>query len=386
MTGKQRVELAVNHIEADRIPRYDSFWLQTEQSFLKDGLDKKLKPNRKIAIDGLERTIGDPLRDYFDFDFDVLYMDTSLRMECETLEESGEYTVLKDRYGFTVKKFKDKTGSMHFIDHATKDIENWDRLKNRMVFDASDTSRIDSLSYFMHHVPYPTWEGFKKIYDEYRKRRKYILYACYGVWEGTWRHHGFEETMMDAALRPDKIAEMFQYHTDMVIDTAAHAIKIGAKPDGIWLIEDLGGTHTTLISERMYVDLVMPYHKAIADFCHENGIKLFMHSCGFIESFIPYFIDAGLDVLQAIQANTGMNVVSLKEKYGHSLAFFGNIGVTKLSGTKKDIYEEVESKIPYAKKGGGYIYHSDHSISDDISLESYEYLMSLLDKFGSYRT
>ena len=384
MTGKQRVELAIDHIEADRIPRYDSFWLQTERSFLKGGLDKKVKACEKIEIDGLSRTIGDPLRDYFDFDFDVLYIDTSLRMPCKTLEEHGEYTVLKDRYGFTVKKFKDKTGSMHFIDHVTKNMEDWDRLKHRMVFNTSGASRIDSESYFMHHAPYPTWGGFKKIYDKYRERQKYMLYACYGVWEGTWRHHGFEETMMDAALRPDKVAEMFEYHTNMVLDTVAHAIKIGAKPDGIWLIEDLGGTHTTLISENMYVDLVMSFHKKIADFCHANDMKLFMHSCGLIESFIQHFIDAGLDVLQAIQANTGMNVRNLKDKYGDRLTFFGNIGVTKLAGTKEDIYEEVSSKIPYAKVGGGYIYHSDHSISDDISLKNYEYLMSLVENFGSY--
>ncbi len=211
-----------------------------------------------------------------------------------------------------------------------------------------------------------------------------MLYACYGVWEGTWRHHGFEETMMDAALQPDKIREMFQCHTKIVIDTLKHAIKIGAKPDGLWLIEDLGGTHTTLISEKMYVDLVMPFHKQLADFCHENGMSVFMHSCGLIESFIPHFIDAGIDVLQAIQENTGMNVVKLKETYRDKMTFFGNIGVTKLAGTKEDIYKEVTSKIPFAKKGGGYIYHSDHSISDDISLENYEYLMLLLDEFGAY--
>ena len=384
MTGKQRVELTVNHIEADRIPRYDSFWMQTEKSYLSGGLDKKIKENEKITVDGLERTIGDPLRDYFDFDFDVLYMDTSLRMECKTLEEHGEYTVLKDSYGFTVKKFKDKSGSMQFIDHVTKDMDDWDRLKHRMVFDSADTSRMDSLSYFIHHTPYPTWDGYKKIYDKFRKRQKYILYACYGVWEATWRHHGFEQTMMDAALCPDKIAEMFTYHTNMVLDILKHAIEIGAKPDGLWLIEDLGGASTTLISDKMYTDQVMPFHKKIADFCHENGMKLFMHSCGMIEKFIPYFIDAGVDVLQALQASTGMNVVNLKEKYGNRLTFFGNIGVTKLTGSKEAILEEVKSKIPFAKKGGGYIYHSDHSISDDISLENFEYLMSLLDKFGTY--
>lgn len=384
MNHKERVKAALDFKEADRIPRYDAFWNQTIELYMNSGLKERLQKSNTIEIEGLKREIGNAVEDYFDFDFDMLHIDTSLRMPCEIISEEGEYVTLKDRYGYTVKKYKDKSGSMHFIDHVTKDKETWNSIKRKMVFDPGDSSRIDSLSYFMHQGEYPSWQGFKWIFDEYRKREKYLLMACYGAWEGTWRHRGFTDLLMDSVLDSEWVVEMLDYHCNLAIDIITHAISIGAKPDGIFLVEDLGGTHTTLMSEDSYRKLIKPSHKKTADFCHANGMKLFMHSCGKIETLIPEFIDAGIDVLQALQANTGMDVVKLKEEYGRSMVFFGNIAESKLAGTKEDIKEEISYKIGNAKKGGGYIYHSDHSIPDEVSFENYEYAMKMVEEYGSY--
>lgn len=384
MNHKERVKAALEFKEADRIPRYDAFWNQTIDLYMKSGLKERLNENKVIEIDGLKRTIGNAVEDYFDFDFDMLHIDTSLRLPCEVLSEEGEYITIKDRYGYTVKKHKENSGSMHFIDHVTKDRKSWDSLKHKMIFDSEDSSRIDSMSYFMHKGEYPSWNGYKKIYDEYRKRNKYLLYACYGAWEGTWRHRGFADLLMDSILDPEWVTEMMDYHCNLTIDTISHAINIGAKADGVFLVEDLGGTHTTLMSKESYKNLIKPSHKKIADFCHSNGMKLFIHSCGKIEPLISEFIDAGIDVLQAIQANTGMDVVKLKAEFGDSMVFFGNIAEAKLAGTKEDIKGEISYKIGNAKKGGGYIYHSDHSIPDEVSFENYEYAMKMVEEYGSY--
>jgi len=36
-------------------------------------------------------------------------------------------------------------------------------------------------------------------------------------------------------------------------------------------------------------------------------------------------------------------------------------------------------------EGGGYIYHSDHSIPPEVSLEIYLHAMKVLDEIGTYR-
>ena len=51
---------------------------------------------------------------------------------------------------------------------------------------------------------------------------------------------------------------------------------------------------------------------------------------------------------------------------------------------KQAIEREIARKVSFAKSGGGYIYHSDHSISDDVSFESYQSVIEMVRKYGRY--
>ena len=146
----------------------------------------------------------------------------------------------------------------------------------------------------------------------------------------------------------------------------------------------MGGTHTTLFSHKVYRELLFPYHKKLGDFLHANGIYFLMHSCGYIEPFLPDLIEAGLDVIQALQANTGMSVVDLKPKFGDKLTFFGNISEQNFKKGKESIEAELREKVPVAMAGGGYIYHSDHSIPPEVSFGTYRHAMKVLDEIGTY--
>ena len=46
---------------------------------------------------------------------------------------------------------------------------------------------------------------------------------------------------------------------------------------------------------------------------------------------------------------------------------------------------EMREKIPVAMEGGGYIYHSDHSIPPEVSLETYLHAMKVLEEVGRYQ-
>lgn len=46
--------------------------------------------------------------------------------------------------------------------------------------------------------------------------------------------------------------------------------------------------------------------------------------------------------------------------------------------------KEVIEKITFAKNGGGYIYHSDHSIPDNVSFSSYSRVISRAKEYGKY--
>jgi uroporphyrinogen decarboxylase len=46
---------------------------------------------------------------------------------------------------------------------------------------------------------------------------------------------------------------------------------------------------------------------------------------------------------------------------------------------------EVRSKLEAVMPGGGYIYHSDHSIPSDVCFEDYNFMMELIEQHGWHR-
>jgi len=157
---------------------------------------------------------------------------------------------------------------------------------------------------------------------------------------------------------------------------------MGVVYDGVFMPADLGYRNATLFAPRLYNELVWPAHKKIVDYQHEHGRQVICHSCGKIDVLIPKFIEAGFDAIQPLEAKCGQDVRELKKLYGGKIAFFGNIDIRKLSGTRKDVEEEVVSKIEVAKQGGGYIFHSDHSVPPTVSFENYCYAVELVRKHG----
>ena len=48
------------------------------------------------------------------------------------------------------------------------------------------------------------------------------------------------------------------------------------------------------------------------------------------------------------------------------------------------IEAEIAGKLPLVKEGGGYIYHSDHSVPNDVSFGQYRRVMELVREYGGY--
>lgn len=382
MTSRERVIAAIERTPLDRIPRYDAFWEDALDRWADEGM--QLPAPRTIEINGEVKQISTPVNDYFGFDITPLYMDISMRFPTGLVADDGVKITVADRCGYTAQKFKGRASSMHFISHMVEDEDDWEAYKHRLSLDPSDTARVDSESYYLHTKEYPTWEGFQQIFGEYRKLDTFIPVNVYGPWEAAWRHHGYENSLMDLVAEPEMMGEMFRAFTDLTIATVQHMLDLGCKPDAVWLVEDMGGTHTTLFSPKIFDELLFPCHKKLAEFLHANGIYFMMHSCGYIEPFLPGLVEAGLDVIQAIQANTGMHVKALKPKFGEKLTFFGNIAVQSFKDGKEAIEAELREKVPIAMAGGGYIYHSDHSIPPETSFETYRHAMRVLDEIGTY--
>ena len=123
----------------------------------------------------------------------------------------------------------------------------------------------------------------------------------------------------------------------------------------------------------------------VCDFFHRHDMPVILHSCGCVKALIPSLIEAGFDCLQPLEVKAGMDLMELKERYGDRMSFMGGIDVRAMAHPDpKVIEEEIRTKLPAAKKGGGYIYHSDHSIPKNVSFQQYQRVMALVEEYGQY--
>lgn len=380
MNSRERVKLSIQHKEPDRLPRYDSFWEDTVISWSDSGAESLLNKNDIVRNHDGSKNMGLSLQNSFGFDINLMHLDNSFRLDAKLLGNDGEKFTVKDRCGYTAEKFIGKSRTLHMFDHVTKTKDDWDRNKKRLVVDIDKFSRIDDAAFFMRYEPSPTWDEAGQRFKNMYSNNKYTMLSSYGPVEASWRHRGYTEFLMDTVLEEALISEMFEMHTDLIIETMKKGFEYGIVPDGYFLVEDLGHTRGLLFSPEVYKKLVSPCHRKLGDFLHSNNIDFLMHSCGKVKELIPYFIEEGLDVLQAIEAKADQNIVDLKKEFGKDMAYMGNIDVRELSGSKEDIDTQINEKIIPVMKNGGYIYHSDHSVPPEISLENYIYLMNKLDK------
>jgi len=380
MDSRERIIRTLRREHPDRVPMMDSPWEDTLTRWYAEGLSQD-------AITGdFFGEAPSRIADYFGFDINYMAVDASPRLEQKLLSDDGEYVIYQDRFGYTVKKSKGKSRTMHFMNHVTKSRTAWEEVKERFVLDPNDTARVDEASYFMHMAEYPSWAEAKQKFDTVRQWGRYLLFNAYGPHEATWRHRGFTELLIDLAADPEFVIEMAGTYMNLLIAVLQRCLDEGMKPDGFFLVEDLAYTKGMLMSPRSWRRIYKPLVHRLGRFLHDNNVAFWMHCCGNAEPVFEDLIECGLDVIQPLEAKSGLDVRELRVKYGARLTFWGNINVINMAnGTDKEIEEEIRTKItPFIEDGGGYIYHSDHSVPPEVSFDRYRLVLDLVRKYGTY--
>ena len=367
MTCKDRVIAAIQRQPADRIPVYDSFWLDTLSRWRQEGLGQNVAPE-----------------DYFDFDIHVMGVDASPRFTPELLKDEDEMITIRDRFGYVVKKEKNKSRTMSFLSHPVTNRQKWEAIKDQFRIDHDEPARV-GLNPFPFQLDMGTsWQQVHNDYNQLRRKDKYILGSAYGPYETILRLHGFEKTLYSLCDCPDLLEEIAETYTDFLIDVISESVQQQVVFDGFFLMEDLAATNGMLFSPALWRQIFRPSMAKIGTFLKSQGIHFWMHCCGNAEPVFQDLIDCGLEVLNPLEAKSGLDVCLLKDTYGQKLTFFGNIDVTKMSGTDQEIEEEIRRKITTARQGGGYIYHSDHSIPPNVSWQRYQQIMEMVKQYGAY--
>jgi uroporphyrinogen decarboxylase len=355
--SRDRVRAAVHFEEPDRLPCDESFWDGTIAAWRKQGMPATVSP-----------------QDYFALDICSMSLDASPRFQQKVLDRSEGYIIFEDRFGYTAKRLEDQSSTIHYLKHVNTGREAWEWIKPRFTLsdDPREPARIDDASYFMHFGPYPSWQDAVQKYHRLYATDRYMLFLAYGPWEQMWRHRSMPELLVNLATDPEWVAEMAVTYQELVLSILERCFELGMTPDGFFLIEDLGSNKATLMSPATWRRLFKPHLANLGAFLQGRGIDFWMHSCGNVLAIIDDLVECGVNVLDPLQVSAGIDANDLRHRYGRRLALHGNISVQGLLGPREQLREELRRKIPGAR-GGGYIFHSDHSVPPQVSFEQYSW-------------
>ena len=374
MNSRETIKAILNHKPTERIGFQDAYWPETIDRWHQEGLPLDIK-------------ITDT-PDYFNLDIIYIVTDFSFQLPEEILEETDEYMIKIDSKGMKAKWWKARMGTPQLLDFLIKGGDDWQRYKPCLIANKERLSLSSFEEAFFNPIQkFPSlqdWDSALEGLKRLKEKGKFIALAMENPYEATWPKCGVERLLMNMVEQPDLVEDMFTTHTELVLDTCRLMLNKGFKPDGVFLAGDMGYKNGLLFSPQAYRRLLSPCHRKLAQFFNENDMPVIFHSDGDFREVIPDLIEEGMSALQPLEAKAGIDVRELKKRYDNQIVFMGNIDVTKMSGTRKEIEEELRSKIMVAKQGGGYIYHSDHTVPPSVSFDNYNYVVELVRKYGKY--
>ena len=364
-----RMNKALRHEEPDRVPISDFFWGSFIERWRKDlGLPADTDIYR-----------------YYDLDWIVTApnMDPHIR-QFEILKESDEEVVVRTGFEAVIqKKFANPMPA--FLKFETDTIEKmgafafddpWD---DRRYFGGGDNQIAGVGDGFVRNLP-PWIETVKSLHPDF---------AVYGsICEGQetlWRIIGSENVMLWIGLYPDEVGRFVERINEFALEmTKAQIESADGLLDGMVIWGDVAYRKDLFFSPDYWRKYFKPGVKAIVEVCHGHGLPVIYHGCGNVARIFEDFIEIGVDAYNPLEAKAGLDVVDLRRRYGHRIAFCGNMDViTWAHGSREELKRVVLTKLN-AAKGGGYIFQSDHSVPSNVSGQNYDYVVNLVREYGKY--
>ena len=126
--------------------------------------------------------------------------------------------------------------------------------------------------------------------------------------------------------------------------------------------------------------------RRICDAYHEHEFKVMFHSDGNLMEIMDDLVDAGIDGINPIEVQSGMNLKELKDTYGPKLTMCGGMDVHVLlrRGTKEEVAEGVRRAILESGESGGLLLGSTTELDNDVPPENIITMFETAKSVGSY--
>lgn len=381
MNSRERVNLALNHKEADHVP-FDlgGTGLTTMHLTAYQNLRQHLK-----------LPVSEPKIAYMAEQLALVEADLAERLEADLVlvapqpptgfefvfRDEGDYEAYTDEWGIGWRK--PKRGGFYY-DMYAHPLADAETLADYRAFKFPDP--LDDRRY----------QNLRRDAEAAVAQGKAVVLGglCSGIVELCAWARGFEQFYVDLALSQELVAYMLDRMVEFKCAYWERALaEIGDLVDVIIEADDMAGQRALLFSPDTYRTLIKPRHKKLFAFIKEQAqVKLFFHSCGAIRPLIGDLIEIGMDILNPVQFTAAdMELKELKREFGRDLVFWGGGADTQGvlgSGTPEEVEADVKRNIEALAPGGGFVFATVHDIQANVPPENIMAMWQAWKAYGTY--
>jgi len=149
--------------------------------------------------------------------------------------------------------------------------------------------------------------------------------------------------------------------------------------DAVIFGDDFGTQNGLMMGPGLWHELLEPSLARQYAAVKSRGKKVFIHSCGKVDSIFDDLVRLGVDCFNPFQPEV-VDVFAIKQRYAGRLAFFGGISTQRLLpfGTPSQVREEVAELLDRLGRPGGYIAAPAHAIPGDAPAENIHAMLDVL--------
>jgi len=365
----ERLNRALRHEEPDRVPITDFFWGSFTRRWRRElGLAPDANP-------------------YYHYDLDLITtvpnMDPWIR-PFETLRETAEEVVVKTGFGAIMHKHL----AFPMPEMRSWEVDTFEKLERVEFDDPRDRRRFFAGG---DNQIAGVGDGFERNSPAWIDTVKSLRpdLPVYGsmieVSECLTRLVGQANALLWMGEYPERMGAVVNRLGAHFLACAEAELEAGAGLlDGFVIWGDVAYKQNLFFSPRYWREYFKPWVARMTAAAHARGLPVIYHGCGNVKTIFQDFIDMGVDGYNPLEAKAGLDVVELRRRYGHGMAFCGNSDVRVWeTGDRDAIRREVLRKLN-AARGGGYVFLSDHSVTSGVSGPTYDYIVQLVREYGRY--
>lgn len=393
MNGRERMALAMQHKQPDRVPVMCQ--LALGHYFLNSGL----APHEIwFTSEGFAEALV-MLQKRYQFDGILINIPGRPRTVLDQIKsvektKKGELVTWKNGH-VTIVPWDDNA---QYVYAARPD------LQPRADFPSTDPDHLENIDQYpgyvwnTYHVPYLDGKNdpgplsevpdyFLDTIDAVRTRVGDTV-SVHGEVFSPFTHYlelfGYQNAIIGMVKDKGKVKAVLERLTDATIAWAVAQARHGV--DAVLISSAFAGGG--FISPKMYNELVVPYEHRLTDAVKAEGLPVYTHTCGKIGDRLELMADTGTLGIDTLDPPPLGNVelADAKRIIGERLFLKGNMNSVALLDytTKEQVIAEASERIRIGKPGSGYILSSACSIAPHVEPWKIELFTPLAEELGRY--